>query len=744
MSRYDWPDAPGTRTIRRDNAIHRAAWRDRLLGAVPAELMQRATEDRARPHRGRVGVRAAPLAGPGGDVNLWLPIGPTSVIRGQAGSRPRVAGRVRDLRVSSDGWRAYAATANGGVWFTSDAGTTWFPLGAWATTPNAASLAHPANILVCGALHVTFGAAADGADDVVHVATGELRPYRQGTPGGKHGGIGILHLGVSVPAALADPFSNPWRREANNLTGFGIFRLDRDPANANRLVAATSAGLYTRDGAFVENAHWTKITVDPFDFEADDPMWTSDVVWAPSQGATPSRLWVALVDTSQGIFDSDETGVYVSQNGTAGPFSRVTLSGHVFGGRLGIAVAPSDRSVTYVLGAGPRLWRIDGTTARRVADVPNHLFGETHDQSSYDLAVDVHPTNPNRVAVGGSTLSADGQWSASLFRLNIACAAAGCTSGFTAANQATPVQDATFIGNGVHADIHALRWIDALGGVQLWVGCDGGVFRSANGGDRHTFTARNNGLAVLEPGYIANHPTSDGMILAGTQDNGMIRCLGGGLWDVFHMGDGGGVVFHPTTPHAWAVQYIRAKWLSNQRFSAPVMRRSTATTPIASETRENLASSFYSGVAAMPAAGNRARIAIGTNRVWISETWEPANAAATMSWVTLPSSTDPRFNNGDDERTDTFEGHRGQVIALRWVDANRLLALCLSAVLLFKRDPGTGVWQRSVLSNHSEKCGDFDNDDIEQPTSSIMPPLGAWSDIAVHNAARGTHGSFYV
>jgi len=737
MSRYEWP-APG-RQGRRDNALRRAEWRARLLGAVPAELIEKAAALRATRAAAVPRLRMAP----GPDLNLWLPVGPTSTVRGQAGSRPRIAGRVRDLRVSDDGTRAYAATANGGVWFTNDAGTAWHPLGGWATTSNATSIPHPANILVCGALHVTFGTAASGADDVVHVATGELRPARRATPGGSIGGIGILHLAVPVTDAIADPFMNPWQREANNLSGVGIYRIARDPASPDRLVAATSIGLFMREGPFVEDADWQRVSVAPFDFDADDGPYATDVAWVPAAGATPSRLWVTLVNRSVAISDPRGTALYVSENGTAGPFDQVALPGARKSGRLGIGVAPSDPSIMYVLAGGPRLWRVDSRNVRAVDRVPRDLFGDPkHDQSHYDLAVTVHPTDPNLIALGGSTVYADSQWSASLFRCTITCTSSGCRTDFRPANNNNLPRDATFIGSDVHADIHALCWIAGSAGTpQLWVGCDGGVYRSLRNGDRYTFSARNNGLAVVEPGYVACHPTSDGLILAGTQDNGTIRRIGTSVWEVILLGDGGGTIFHPTRPHGFAAQYTGASWSSLHTFAPPVMRSGSATK---SEKAENAAASFYSGGATMPASGDNARLVIGTNRVWLSETWNPdARSRRSMRWVTLPSGRDPRAGGRGNTNRDTFPNGGDQVIACRFINENRILVLCIARVFLFQRDPANGRWERIDLANLAGGIV-MDNTDIPQPSAPFLPVFGQWSDIAVHDAARGTRGSCYV
>ena len=118
---------------------------------------------------------------------------------------------------------------------------------AWRRRPTGTLAAAPRNSLVIGCLHVEFGANADA--DTVYAGTGEpvrLTIAERAIPGGKSGGIGILKLTRTVSAALADPAGNPWEREAPNLTGAGIFRIVRDPANADRLVAATTFGLFTR------------------------------------------------------------------------------------------------------------------------------------------------------------------------------------------------------------------------------------------------------------------------------------------------------------------------------------------------------------------------------------------------------------------------------------------------------------------------------------------------------------------
>ena len=778
MTRYAWPPSPASDP---DDSAGRGAHRAAVIGVLEGLDREGLRAERQRAERALAARRSsadlvfgAPTA-PTADDPLWRSVGPTVVLNGQAGGRPRVTGRIRDIEVDPDGQRIYVGAGTAGVWYSSDGGGTWAPLGGWETAADPDNVLRHASAMATGCLLVHFGADPDGADDVVYVGTGELSGRRLGTPGSRMGGVGVLKLDGAVEDAVADPFADPWQREANNLTGFGIYRLARDPdgtpgAADERLVAATSAGLFTRSGAFTAEADWQRVEVDPFDFEAEDDRFTSDVVWAPAQAAgdgkpaVPKRLWVTLMARD----DTSDTALYFSDNGIAGPFSKVALPGVQarFAARTAIGATPADRSVLYVVGSpevvgrsptsygAPKLWRIDGGTAVRVDRIPDKLFGDTSDQSGYDMAIAVDPGDADKVMLGGSTYHVDNEWSASLFRFDISrpTPAGPYRTDFTPANANNATNDATYIGHGVHADVHQIRIVDRALGTDVWVACDGGLFRSQEGGDKHTFGPRHTGIASLECGYVRGHPTIENFVMAGTQDNGTLVRVGDTLWDRAQRdGDGGGVVIHRQRPARYIAQVTKGTWRSNDSvgFVRPVRRTSPNT---ASETTEAAGSRFYSGADIHPGTGNNDRVALGSTRLWISEDWDPTGGAQT--WRTLPSHTDPRAAPSTDDTTDVFRG--GPIVAVRWADAHRLVTLARKAVLwadqsavnVFTRDPGSGRWSRDEISYHDGRTksgGRFDNDDIDADEgSSFLPPLGSWSDIAVHQPRRGTRGSYYV
>jgi hypothetical protein len=742
VTRYQWPDAPDL--LHSDDALGRARYN--------------------RPRRVALAGPAGPAGGPGleavlragavpppiGADRAWVPVGPVTVLNGQAAGAPRVAGRIRDLAVSDDGRRAYAAAGAGGVWYTDDFATTWRPLGGWATT----TLVHPeraAVTLTCGSLCVTFGAADNGSDDVVAVGTGELTPSRVGTPGGEQGGVGVLLATGPGNRAVYGEFDNPWQRVAANLEGHGIYRLVRDPDDASRYVVASSLGLHSHSGPSTADEEWPRVDQSPFDVGPDDQQVICDAVWVPRHDGEPARLFVARYDK----------GVWMSANGPFGPFEKVSLPGSV-DRRLGLAMAPSEPGIVYVLGAGPKLWRIrmtpDGPVAKKIDQVPKNLFGEKPtDQSDYDLTIAVDPTDSRRLILGGASAYAEGENNAALLRCEVADLGGNLRLDWVTANDAedparnqTFANDATWIGLGVHADVHAARFVAGRAGHrELWIGCDGGVFRSRASdtvrvGDRGSFVAVNTGLAVLETGYVAGHPANDACLAAGTQDNGTIVRVGVGTWATYSPGDGGGVAFHPDGS-ALVHQYSGAQWFSQSNWTNPVYRRSTGPNPVKSETQENDASSFYSGVALTPRDGGGTRLAIGTKRIWLSDDWRTTGNTAN-TWVTLPKNRDPRRDNRDDTGTDVRYGDSaGAVIALRWLSSTRLLVLMRRAVLIY-RQAAPDDWRVDVISDKGTKCNSTVSDGSITSPSNFLPPVEGceFSDIAVHDPARGAHGSFYV
>ena len=770
MSRYEWPRSPKGQRGRA--AQRRAYGLNRLAGAAPdgarGALLQRraAAIDTA--------LAAAPLFGaaPTGAADLWLPLGPAGTLRGSGDSDPRVSGRIRDLAVSGDGLRIYAATALGGLWYSPDAGRSWTPVGAFAGTSDRNELAPSSMTLSCGAVHVAFG--ADAASDEVWVGTGEPDPSQSPIDAGYQGnysGVGILRALGPVQSVAAAPTSDPWHHEGQpeasypGLRGRAVFSLAEDPSTPRRLVAATTSGLHTFDPAVVGSEPWSVAAVAAWEAALgagnSNQVMVTDAVWVSTPAGT--RLWVTVAGTKQ---DPRVKGLWRSDNGVTGPFVRVNLPGATSTAalrgllNLGLAAAPSDGTVVYALANGPRLWRVDGDAGtRQVLGLPGALFGPagTAGQSEYDLAIAVDPAQPDRVIVGGASVDSPidvGMVAAALYLLTLRRPAPTGSASWRTDYAGGNASDARWVGAGVHPDVHRIRWSPAqapAGQGSVVVGCDGGVFVSASDGGQATFVPRASGLAVTEAGFLDCHPTSDGIVLIGVQDNGNQLRIGESVWRrALLNGDGGGVAFDPGAPHRFIGEATRTDWTEDGGGGAGPTWRGFDD---AARRTEDGASQFYSNAAVVRSSAGVTQLAVGTTRVWYSERWghtfvDVPNNVIRADWVSLPSGIDPKAGNAQDTATDvlapgpippgTFAPGATGIRALRWAGENRIYAVLPGAV--YRIDRASGKWTRTRIMVRVTAAGAA----AAPATGPVMPPHGSLNDLAVQDSTTGPHGAFYL
>jgi hypothetical protein len=789
MARYDWPAPPRGEDDPVGRGRHLAVLRPIVDPTTIAPLKPRARR------RGR--AASAPIGdAPAGNQNLWFPIGPSVMTNGQAGGNPNVAGRIRDVQIEpTNGLRIYAASGTGGAWFSADRGETWVPLDDFQASDRT-DVGNVASALACGAVYVKFGAAADGSQDEVWVGTGEPSLTQGGLsavtgagpggglPGGQLAGIGFLHRDPAVGPAWTVVKGDAASADPDTLRGGMCYRIAADPGNPDQLVAGTTNGLYL----LAPGGSWTRVTTYPMSFGMD-PL---DVVLTRLTGPDRVRIWVGVpsgVRVAE-FAGSPATAITPASlsftTAVALPNVQATAAPGVGGTRVELA---TDGSKVYVLGrraiaAGDQrstppadLWSIDATaalgslSATEITGVPPDLFMSAGDQSDYDMCIAAHPSMAGLIYVGGAAISTSTGWNGSIYRCQIAGTAA------------TP----TLIGEGVHPDVHVLRVGPAAPSQPtmrtVWVGCDGGLFRSDSDGDAGTFANRNDGLAVLQPGYVASHPTNPGIVAAGFQDNGTAIRTGDGLWEQRFAGDGGGIVFDPASDNRYFRQYTQATWQSSDgRGTAPVHRRNARAqgTLKTSETIESDSSLFYSGADAV-ALGGDVHLAFGSDRVWYTRDWGG-------SWVTLPTATDPRAGDNPNLGQDvlqtvgtpgTFSDRVGStdscastyvgtaisgsgIVAVKFAVAPndsagnlvlRVLALYPSGLVWFtgtRAPEATGAFAWATTTPFVQQAIRDPNPGAEETDASAGNPLafvpapGRVSDVAVHDPARGTFGSCYV
>ncbi|MEE2733556.1 MAG: hypothetical protein VYA55_22230 [Pseudomonadota bacterium] len=690
----------------------------------------------------------APMAFPANNTNRWNPIGPSVVRQGQADGRPRVSGRVRDLAVSNDGQRAYAATAKGGVWYTGDGGATWEPVGGWASEPRRRG--GNTSAFACGCLLVNFGAAV--ANDFVMVGTGEIGARQRPANWLSMRGMGVL---VATGPASQAIQNDPWEAATgiNLLEGVSIVRMVRVPGtpagqNGDQVIAATTGGLFLGTRSMVGGSlayTWAAMAAPPI--PATPPAANFAVPppanWAASRDPTDllyvgNRLFVCFRDS--GVAFSDNNGGafnWITMNfAPAAPAATARLVG-----RMSLALN-DDNNRVYVLGEVdtnpgalgnaqiPHVWQIanpaaalpGGPVATPLNNVPTNgnLWPGQRDYDQAILATTYTPaaappgTRTDRVYIGGSLVWV-ANWNAAIWCFDVNGANLVPSPGVSDRPPGTThgADTAGLVGNHVHPDVHTLRKANnADGSHQVWVGCDGGVFLSLRNGQTNTFSSRNVGLASIESEFMASHPTSSHFAMLGCQDNGRQVRVGDSVWEMktSMQGDGGGVMFHPVQSHYVLGQFTQADWACDPagRYVPPAIPPNAAN-PAGSDP-EFAASFFYSGIDAIPQpAGNRARVALGTNRVWITDnlgtanpnTWRVLPITALTVPPTFANARDPRLANRLPNAAQAGFGVPpgfGPVITVKWVNPTTVLALYHRGVVRYTENPGTpGQWTSTNL-----------------------------------------------
>src|SRR5438045_9072759 len=89
----------------------------------------------------------------------------------------------------------------------------------------------------------------------------------------------------------------------------------------------------------------------------------------------------------------------------------------------------------------------------------------------------------------------------------------------------------------VHVDHHAITF-DPTDPAIMYFGCDGGIYKSTDGGV--SYMNLNDGFVTTQfyPGF-ANAVQDSNFAAGGLQDNGTVKYLGSGFWQTNFGGDGG-------------------------------------------------------------------------------------------------------------------------------------------------------------------------------------------------------------
>lgn len=440
----------------------------------------------------------------GTSAEQWVNIGPAPMRDSIIGrQKVDVSGRTTALTVDPRNSSViYLGAAQGGVWKSTNDGASWVPL-----TDDQPSLA-------VGAITLD-----PQNPDIVYVGTGE--PHASGD---SYYGAGVLKStdgGMTWQQLGADEFS-----------GLGISAIIVDPSNSNIIYVASSAAVGIKgphtptQGVFKSTdggQSWTGIRV------CSDCSGASDLVMDPGN---PSVLYAAF--WWQGIFKSADGGQTWQPLPNGLPNSDFR--------RIELAIAPSNPSVLYAgldmtgpgYYTGAKVFKTmdSGSTWQELDRAPNYCGR----QCWYDNVVAVHPVNPDTVYLGGSAnYISRPTWT---IRQVVVRSTDGGTTWWDMSPNDSPAHT-------LHPDMHAIAF-DPRNPQTVWIGNDGGVWKSTDGG--LNWINKNSNLATLQFTGVAVHPTNSQIVFGGMQDNNKAKYTGSIVWEAMDAGDGGYAAIDPFDP----------------------------------------------------------------------------------------------------------------------------------------------------------------------------------------------------
>jgi hypothetical protein len=511
---------------------------DRLLkdGSVPASLRLKAIQHvhnmiQLEKQRGLFPADAQPSTSFPGPSN-WTLIGPQPINSMASintfNGGPTIAGRIAAMAVDPTNRDiVFLGAAAGGVWKSSNAGTNWTPL-----TDNQPSLATGSI-----AIDPTSASCSPGPCQIIYIGTGEAN-----NSGDSYYGAGVLKstdAGSHWTQLGAATFVGP--QSSNRLDGAAhIGALAVDPNNNQVILAGVEffsnnslSGVYRSSNG---GTNWALVAT------ASGAPGTA-VVFDP---VTAGVVYAALGNSSGAAVN----GVYLSKNHGATWTKLIGSGANLFPtsgvGRIDVDLARTTPTTVYAAVAdssgtsflGMFKTTDSGTNWTKLTNTPDACTASVGSQCVYDLVVRVDPNDANTVFYGGST--GDNDNSRVLFR-----SSNGGANWTSVANGAG--------GTKLHVDLHALAFAVPPAVDRLYVGSDGGAYRSDNptvvAPANIDYTDLNSTLAITMyyPGHTADR-SNENVGFGGSQDNGSHRYSGNLAWDVVTSGDGGYTAQDPQFP----------------------------------------------------------------------------------------------------------------------------------------------------------------------------------------------------
>lgn len=522
----------------------------------------------------------------------WEGIGPQPIQSKPGTDRNwgKVSGRVDALAVHpANPSVVLLGSATGGIWKSTDSGSTWRPVSDSAPSLATSSIAFsPSN------------------PSIVFATTGELdSELSEETPSTSFG----TYLGSGLLKSL--DAGETWFRVDQSLPANAVFsRVLVDPRNSQNVIVGVD--VYQNiagDSVFIGGVY--RSTNGGVTFSRAFEHLVTDLAQDPND---PSRLYLAATDTGCGTCPNG--GVYVSTD--SGLTWKPVLTPNSAIGMVKIGVSRTNPATIYASIVDGSYAHSDATGIFVSTDAGNNwtsrsvdpkMCPSTGNQCDYDHFIAAHPSNPNVVYFGSIDLykSVDGAqtWSPLTIQYRD--------------GRAEPV----------HPDQHTCA-IVASSPNTIYFGNDGGAYKTTDGGQ--SFQNLNATLSLTQFNTIALHPSNPSVAIGGTQDNANVRYTGSSLWQDVTSGDGGFDLIRRDNPSEVLSAHYQAYFNYSSDGGATFDNATACGALMDCDKGEPLESMrFYPPATAAPSAP--ATVFFATNRIWANPTFgrDPAQWAPRSS-----------------------------------------------------------------------------------------------------------------
>ena len=440
---------------------------------------------------------------------VWTPFGPNATPANQTGYMENGIGRINCIAFHPTNPNTFfVGVAQGGVWKTTNNGTSWTPLTDNLPITRISDISiNPTNpnemyISVCDFEYIGVSLHLNGRKRNTHYGLGVYKTI--------DGGLTWAPTGLTYNLTNGDASL--------------IRRILINPANTNDIVACGVSGMYK---SLNGGATWTKKLDSLFWDMHQDPI-NPNIIYASTGWVLTSNIGNA------GVYKSIDFGNTWMMLNTGMPLTNDIQ-------RVKLAISPSNNNYIYALcvdisgGLYGIFQSVDaGANWNFIPPTDNILEGgqgfSGGGQGNYDLGLLVDYTDANTVYVGGVNM-----WAS-----------------YDGANSFMPMSHwTTQYGATLHGDIHYIARSPLTG--NYFVCSDGGVYQtSAMIADSWSTSAwptvwtQMNNMQISSFYRLSSSKNASGQLIAGAQDNASMYYNAGG-WSTIFGGDGMDNCLFPTS-----------------------------------------------------------------------------------------------------------------------------------------------------------------------------------------------------